>query len=140
MTEFRLKGDSSDSLRDLEDEIGNLKLQFNVGYLIQGAVEDPEPYNVNRTSRGKQEMQVNHYLLQIQSMSKDSIDLRERVRNVVNNRENPQIYDLNTSIRKARRIEQIYLEVARLSPLKSSKCIERSTKKCETQKKRWGRD
>ena len=124
MTEFRLKGDSSDSLRELEDEITNLKLQYNVGWLIQGAVEDPELYNINGATRSKQEMQVNHYLLQIQSISKDSIELRGRVRNIINNREDPQIYELSTSIRKARRIEQIYLEVARLSPLKSSKCIE----------------
>ena len=76
MTEVRLKGDSSDSLRELEDEITNLKLQYNVGWLIQGAVEDPELYNINGATRSKQEMQVNHYLIQIQSISKDSIELR----------------------------------------------------------------
>ena len=51
MTEVRLKGDSSDSVRELEDELTNLKLQYNVGWLIQGAVEDPELYNINGATR-----------------------------------------------------------------------------------------
>ena len=123
-TPFRLKNDDTDLKSKLQEEILRLAIAFNVGYLIGGNVEDRENYSDNQSTKSKQEHSVNLFILQLQLMIEDTPSMKNIIKAVLTNSENPMGYDLTTPIRKARRIIEIYMQLTQSNALKDTILLE----------------
>ena len=127
-TQFRIRNDDTDLLTELEDELRRLQLKHNVGNLVSGDIDDREEYNVNGTVKAKQEHSVNMFLLQLETMVRDTSSMKKSIRAVLSNEEVPMGHDLNTPIRKARRIMEIYRAIAQSNPLKDTILLDKRDK------------
>ena len=65
------------------------------------------------------------FLLQLETMAKDTPSMKKIIRQIMKNAEEPQGYDLTTPIRKARRIMEIYRQSARSNPQKDTVLLAR---------------
>jgi len=124
-TTFRIRNDDTDLRSELEEELLKLELQHNVGALVHGDIEDAEAFSANPSTKSKQEHSVNLFLLQLQLMIKDTPSMKQKIKEVMTNTENPMGYDLNTTVRKARRIIEIYMLLTASNPLKDNVLLER---------------
>lgn len=75
-------------------------------------------------------LKMQRHLAQIQAqnqnrMIKDTPSMKQKIKEVMTNTENPMGYDLNTTVRKARRIIEIYMLLTASNPLKDNVLLER---------------